>query len=116
MWLSRLRTQLEDLGLISGLAQWVKGSSTAASCSIGLGYGSDLALLWLWSKSAAMALTGPLAWEPPHAKGAALKRQKYKNKTETDSDVKIKRMVTKWGELGVWGEHIHTTIRKISNY
>ena len=35
-----------------------------------------LALLWLWSRPAATALIGPLAWELPYATGAALKRQK----------------------------------------
>ena len=35
-------------------------------------------LLWLWSRPAAAALTGPLAWEPPYAVGAALKRKKLK--------------------------------------
>ena len=38
-------------------------------------FGSDLALLWLCHRPAAVALTGPLIWEPPYATGAALKRQ-----------------------------------------
>ena len=49
----------EDAGLIPGLDQWVK----------------DLALLWLWCRPAATAPIQPLAWEPPCAVGAALKRQ-----------------------------------------
>ena len=44
--------------------------------------GSDLALLWLWHRPAATALIGPLAWEPLYALGAALKRQKRKEKKE----------------------------------
>ena len=32
----------------------------------------------------AKALIGPLAWEPPYAMSAALKRQKRKTKTETN--------------------------------
>jgi len=36
------------------------------------------ALLWLWQRPAATAPIGPLAWEPPYASGAALKRQKDK--------------------------------------
>ena len=35
----------EDAGSIPGLAQRVKGSGVAASCSMGPGCGSDLALL-----------------------------------------------------------------------
>ena len=43
--------------------------------------GSDLALLWLWPRPAAVAPIRPLAWEPPYAVGVALKRQnKNKNK------------------------------------
>ena len=52
----------EVLGSIPGLTQWVK----------------DLALLWLWCRPAAVAPTGPLAWEPPYAVGVALKRKKKK--------------------------------------
>ena len=33
-------------------------------------------LLWLWCRLVATALIRPLAWEPPYAAGAALKRQK----------------------------------------
>ena len=36
--------------------------------------------LWLWCRPAATAPIGSLVWEPPHAAGAALKRQKAKNK------------------------------------
>ena len=53
------------------------------SCGVGRGRGSDLALLWLWRRPAATAPIGPLAWEPPYALGAALKkgkRIKTKNK------------------------------------
>ena len=42
--------------------------------------GSDLALLWLWCRLAAVALIRPLAWEPPYATGVALKRPKKKKK------------------------------------
>ena len=41
---------------------------------------SDPAQLWLWHRQAASAPTGPLTWEPPYAIGAALKRQKKKEK------------------------------------
>ena len=46
------------------------------SCGVGGRQSLDLALLWLWRRPAATALIRPLAWEPPCAVGAALKRQK----------------------------------------
>ena len=66
----------EDAGSIPGLPQWVK-SGVAVSCGVGRRRGSDLALPWLWCRPAATALIGPLAWEPPHAAGAALKRHTH---------------------------------------
>ena len=57
-----------------------KGSGIAMSCGVGLRHSSDLALLWLWCRSAAVAPIRPLAWQPPYATGAALKRKKKKKK------------------------------------
>ena len=51
-------------------------------CDVCRRHGSDPTLLWLWSKPAAIALTGPLSWELPYAVGMALKRQKNKNKRQ----------------------------------
>ena len=48
------------------------------SCGGGCRRGSDPALLWLWRRLAATALIEPVAWEPPYATGAALKREKNK--------------------------------------
>ena len=48
------------------------------SCGVGHRHGLGLALLWLWHRLAATALIGLLAWRPPCAMGAALKRQKDK--------------------------------------
>ena len=47
-------------------------------CGVGRRRDLDLTLLWLWCRLAATALIRPLAWEPPHAAGVALKRQKQK--------------------------------------
>ena len=66
-------------GLIPGFAQWVK--DLALSCGVGRRCCSDLALLWLWRRPAALALVRPLAWEPPNAAGAALKGQKINKQT-----------------------------------
>ena len=46
----------EDTGSILGIAQWVKGSDIAMSCSVGCRHGLDLAFLWLWGRPAAVAL------------------------------------------------------------
>ena len=50
--------------------------------SYGVGHRRSLdpALLGLWSRKAATAPIGPLAWEPPHAKGVALKKDKKRKK------------------------------------
>ena len=48
--------------------------------SFGCRRSSDLVLLGLWSRPAAVALIRPLAWEPPRAVGVALNRQKDKKK------------------------------------
>ena len=49
------------------------------SCGVGRRRGSDLGLLQLWRRLAAVAPIRPLSWEPPYAMGVALKRQ---NKTK----------------------------------
>ena len=54
------------------------------SCGVGHRSDSGLALLWLWCKLAAIALMGPLAWEAPYARSAALKRQKRKRKKKKE--------------------------------
>ena len=48
------------------------------SCGVGRRHSSDPALLWLWRRPTATALSRPLAWEPPHAVGTALEKTKKK--------------------------------------
>ena len=43
------------------------------SSVVGPRHGWDPKLLWLRHRLAAIAPSGPLAWEPPYAAGAALK-------------------------------------------
>ena len=63
-------------GSIPSIALWVGGSGVAMSCGVGHRHDSDLMLLRLWRRPAAIAPIGPLAWEPPYAAGAALKKRK----------------------------------------
>ena len=57
------------------------------NCGVGRRHGYDPVLLWLWCRLAAVALIRPLAWEPPYAVGAALKRQKGKKKKKKKKKV-----------------------------
>ena len=65
-------------------------SRVAVSCGVGCRRGSDPALLWLWRRPVATAPIQTLAWEPPYAVGAALKKQKKKqNKQKKNSQNKL---------------------------
>ena len=57
------------------------------NCGVGSRSSSDLSLLWLWGRPAAVApaLIRPLAWEPPYAALVALKRHTH---THTDTGKK----------------------------
>ena len=69
----------EDVGLIPGLAQWVKDPSVAVSYGVGRRRGSDPVLLWLWCRPVATAPIRPLASESLCAVGAAKKNAKRRS-------------------------------------
>ena len=73
----------EEAGSIPGLAQWVKGSGVAVSCGVSLRCSLDLKLLWLWDRPAAIAPTGPQAWELSYATGVVLQCKNFKIKIIT---------------------------------
>ena len=50
------------------------------SCGVGHRRGSVPVLQWLWLRLAAADPIQPLAWEPPYATDAALKKKKEKKK------------------------------------
>ena len=52
------------------------------SCGVGCSCGSDLMLLWLLHRLAAIAPVRPVAWEPPYAASAALKKSKKENRKD----------------------------------
>jgi len=54
------------------------------SCGVDHRRGSDLAWLWPWRRPAATVPVQSLAWEPPYAAGAALKRQNKKIKKKEE--------------------------------
>ena len=66
------------------------------SCGVGCRCSLDPELLWLWPRPAAEALIQPLAWEPPYAMGAALKKQKKqkKEKKNPKNPTKTKKQKT----------------------
>ena len=64
-------------------ARW--GCGLAMSCGVGHRHGSDLALLWLRQRLAAVAPIRPLAWELPYAAGAALKSKTKKTTKKLDA-------------------------------
>ena len=54
------------------------------SCGVACRHGSDLALLWLWHRPAAIAPIRPLAWEPSYVAGVAPEGQNTKKKKKKE--------------------------------
>ena len=74
--------------------------------SYGVGFGSDLALLRLWCRPAAVALIKSPAWELPYTVNMALKSKKKKNKTKKQKNkTRVKLVIQPTGRIGA-SEHL----------
>ena len=74
--------------------------------------GSDWASLWLWCRLAAVAPIRPLAWEPPYAGGASLKRQQLKKKNKREKQLFVDVLVGE--EKGiVYGDLVTVTVSSV---
>ena len=62
------------------------------SCGADRRHGSDLALLWLWFRLAAVALIRSLAWEPPYVRSVALKSKQNKTSIKATRAAKLQRV------------------------
>ena len=73
------------------------------NCGVGRRRVSDLVLLWLWHRLAAVALIHPLAWEPPYAAGTALGKKKKKKNLPTPPAIPWWPKAFSWEPHATWG-------------
>ena len=71
-----MRTWVRTLASLSGIR--IQLCHELDPYSVARRLGSDLTLLWLWCRPAAVAPIQPLAWGLPYAIGVALKKEKKK--------------------------------------
>ena len=83
------------------------GSGIAVSCGVVQRCSSDPTLLWLWHRSAAIALIQPLAWEPPYATGVALKT-KNQNKANLQKPMVVPPALRRQFQSLAWHQSIPT--------
>ena len=72
------------------------------SCGVGLRFGSDPALLWLWGRLVATALIRPLPWEFHMSWEAALEKAKRQRKKKKEN-LKYKTIILMSSHCGSVG-------------
>ena len=101
-WVTNPTSMHEDVGLIPGLAQGVKGSSVASSCSVGCRHGPEPEFLWLWLRLAAVSLIQPVAWEHPYTACVVIKSKQTNKQTKNIKNLSfILAIKGKWFVLGI---------------
>ena len=86
------------------------------SCGVGRRLGLDPVLLCLCHRRAATGPIGPLAWEPPHASGVALERQKDK-KTKKKKQKKKNSLASYCSRLTIiFSQHFEDAVSLISGF
>ena len=81
------------------------------NCGVGCRHDLDPALLWLWRRPVATVPITLLAWEPPYAMRAALKRKKTNKKTPRVGNSALRAQSVDAGAegssiLGGWAEWV----------
>ena len=83
------------------------GSGVAMSCGVGRRLGLDPALLWLWCR--------PVAWEPPYAAGAALKKTKRKSPFKSTPEFKNFSRVENLSSSNPWSSQYSSISERLSS-
>ena len=91
------------------------GSGVAVSCGVGRRLGLDPALLWLWCRLAAAAPIRPVAWEPPYAAGAALKKTKRKSPFKSTPEFKNFSRVENLSSSNPWSSQYSSISERLSS-
>ena len=99
LWLGTMRLRVRSLASLSELRDLVL---PWAVVYVGHRHGSDLALLWLWSRLAATAPIWSLAWEHPHAMGGAPPPPPKKKSSEREKTSKVSQ--EQHAEGMMWGD------------
>ena len=92
----------EIVGLIPGLAQWVKDPAVAVSCGVGRRHSLDLSSLWLWCRTPTLGTSIRCGYGPKKTKRQKKKIYLIKGVTNnllTDLNIRnFPNLVVRWKE------------------